>query len=62
MGYLEKMSNSSQESEQINANVNVHVYCPDIPVSSEDCTIYPPGIGTLFYSRISLGENLAHLL
>ena len=27
-------------------NVNVHDYSNDIPVSSADCTIYTPGIGT----------------
>ena len=36
------------------------VYSPDIPVGSEDCTIYIPGIGThSFYSLISSGENSA---
>ena len=40
-------------------NVNVNVYGPDIPVSSTDCTIDILGIGTLFYSLISSGENSA---
>ena len=38
---------------------NVHAYTPDVPVSSVDCTTYTPGIGTLFSSLISSGENLA---
>ena len=28
-------------------------------MSSADCTIYTPGIGTHFYSLISSGENFA---
>ena len=45
----------------VNVNVNVHVYSPDIPVGSVDCTIYTPGIGTLSFSLISSGENSAFL-
>ena len=43
--------------QYVNVNVNVHVYSPDIPVGSADCTIYTPGIGTHSYSLISSGEN-----
>ena len=43
----------------MNVNVHVHVYSPDIPVGSADCTIYTPGIGTHSYSLISSGENSA---
>ena len=40
-------------------NVNVHVYSPDIPVGSADCTIYTHGDGTHTYSLISSVENSA---
>ena len=44
----------------VNVNVNVHVYSPDIPVGSADCTIYTPGIGThSFYSLLISGKNSA---
>ena len=36
--------------------VNVHVYSPNIPMSSVDCTIYTPGTG------VPLGSKLVHLL
>ena len=42
-----------------NVNVNVHVYSPDIPVGSADCTIYTLGIGTHSFSLISSRENSA---
>ena len=35
-------------------NVNVHVYRPDIPVTSVDCTIYTFGIGT--HTHLLWGE------
>ena len=43
----------------VNIYVNVHVYNPDIPVGSADCTIYSPGIGTHTFSLISSEENSA---
>ena len=45
-------------------NVNVHVYSPDITVSSANCTIYTPRIGPLFYSLVSSGGNsvFAHFI
>ena len=33
------------------------LYSPDIPARSMDCTIYIPGIGTLFYRLISSQGN-----
>ena len=48
------------EQHKVNVNVNVHVYSPDIPVGSADCTIYTPGIGTHSFTVSSpLGENSA---
>ena len=49
----------SASAKEVDVNVNVHVYSPDIPVGSADCTIYTPGIGTLFYCLTSSGENSA---
>ena len=41
-------------------NVSVHVYSPDIPIGSAECTIYTPWYwNTVFYSLISSGENSA---
>ena len=58
----------SQEIEFKKVNTSIKVYvnvkckctCPDVPVSSEDCTIYTPGIGALFYSFIS-SVRIQHL-
>ena len=45
----------------INVNVNVHVYSPDIPVGSADCTIYTPGIGTHSFTVSSPLGSIQHL-
>ena len=45
----------------INVNVNVHVYSPDIPVGSADCTIYTPGIGTHSFTVSSPLGRIQHL-
>ena len=45
----------------INVNVNVHVYSPDIPVGSADCTIYTPGIGTHSFTVSSSLGRIQHL-
>ena len=38
-------------------NVNVHIYSPDIPVGSADCTIYTPVLEhTLLQSHLLWGE------
>ena len=42
-----------------NVNVNINVYSPDNPAGSAACAIYTAGIGKLFYSLISSGENSA---
>ena len=42
-------------------NVNVHVYSPDIPVGSADCTIYTPGIGTHSFTVSSPLGRIQHL-
>ena len=44
-----------------NVNVNVHVYSPDIPVGSADCTIYTPGIGTHSFTVSSPLGRIQHL-
>ena len=54
MGFLKKKNCCGSRRNSINnsmttyidVNVNVHVHSPDIPMSSADCTIYNPGIGT----------------
>ena len=45
----------------LNVNVNVHVYSPDIPVGSADCTIYTPGIGTHSFTVSSPLGIIQHL-
>ena len=45
----------------VNVNVNVHVYSPDIPVGSADCTIYTPGIGTHSFTISSPPGRIQHL-
>ena len=45
----------------VNVNVNVHVYSPDIPVGSADCTIYTPGIGTHSFTVSSPLGRIQHL-
>ena len=45
----------------INVIVNVHVYSPDIPVGSADCTIYSPGIGTHSFTVSSSLGRIQHL-
>ena len=45
----------------LNVNVNVHVYSPDIPVGSADCTIYIPGIGTHSFAVSSPLGRIQHL-
>ena len=45
----------------VNVNVNVHVYSPDIPVGSADCTIYTPGIGTHSFTVSSPLRRIQHL-
>ena len=42
-------------------NVNVHVYSPDIPVGSANCTIYAPGIGTHSFTVSSPLGRIQHL-
>ena len=42
-------------------NVNVHVYSPDIPIGSADCTIYTPGIGTHSITVSSPLGRIQHL-
>ena len=43
-------------------NANVHVYSPDIPIGSADCTIYTPGIETHYVTVSSpLGNFHLHL-
>ena len=44
-----------------NANANVHVYSPDIPIGSADCTIYTPGIGTHSFTVSSPLGRIQHL-
>ena len=41
-------------------NVNVHVYSPDIPVGSADCTIYTPGVGTHSFIISSPLDRIQH--
>ena len=41
--------------------VNVHVYSPDIPVASANCTIYTPGIGTHSFTVSSPLGRIQHL-
>ena len=48
-----------------NANINVHVYSPDIPVGSADGTIYTSNIDTYSFTVSSLlgrNRNLQTLL
>ena len=44
-----------------NVNVNVHVYSPDIPAGSADCTIYTAGIGTHSFTVSSPLGRIQHL-
>ena len=41
--------------------VHAHVYSPDIPVSSADCTMYTPGIGTRSFTVSSPLWRIQHL-
>ena len=43
-------------------NCKVHVYSPDIPVGSADCTMYTPGIGTHSFIVSSPLGRIQHLL
>ena len=45
----------------MNKNVNVHVYSPDIPVASADCTTYTPGIETHSFTVSSPLGRIQHL-
>ena len=47
--------------KNINANVNIHVYSPDIPAGSADFTIYTPGIGTHSFTVSSPLGRIQHL-
>ena len=38
-------------------DVDLHIYSPDIPVSSADCTIYTTGIGTQSFTVSSSWDN-----
>ena len=57
--YMHTIMISSER--KVNVNVNVHVYSPDIPVGSADCTIYTPGIGTHSFTVSSPLGRIQHL-